>query len=116
MKRTIYRTTKLLSSLAGMLMLTAVMMIGCNPNVTTPQQQKGGTLTITLTQSPAKETKTNGTVTVTVTVTSSTSIKEAKWKEGDHKTKDVFAKQPSKRNRSRFRLHGNAYRTDSHGK
>ena len=43
MKRTIYRTTKLLSSLAGMLMLTAVMMIGCNQNVTTPQPAKDST-------------------------------------------------------------------------
>ena len=43
MKRTIYRTTKLLSSLAGMLMLTAVMMIGCNQNVTTPQSAKDST-------------------------------------------------------------------------
>ena len=43
MKGTIYRTTKLLSSLAGMLMLTAVMMIGCNPNVTTPQPAKDST-------------------------------------------------------------------------
>lgn len=105
MKGTIYRTTKLLSSLAGMLMLTAVMMIGCNPNVTTPQQQKGGTLTITLTQSPAKETKTNGTV--TVTVASSTSIKEAKWKEGDHKTKDVFANGAV--------ISGNSFTVDKNG-
>ena len=66
-----------------------ILAVGCNQNVTTPQQQKGSTLTITLTQSPAKETKTNGAV--TVTVASSTSIKEAKWQEGDHKTKDVFA-------------------------
>jgi lipoprotein len=105
MKGTIYRTTKLLSSLAGMLMLTAVMMIGCNPNVTTTQQQKGGTLTITLTQSPAKETKTNGTV--TVTVASSTSIKEAKWKEGDHKTKDVFANGTV--------ISGNSFTVDKNG-
>ena len=37
MKGTIYRTTKLLSRLAGILMLAATMMIGCNQNVTTPQ-------------------------------------------------------------------------------
>ena len=37
MKGTIYRTTKLLSRLAGILMLAATMMIGCKQNVTTPQ-------------------------------------------------------------------------------
>ena len=37
MKGTIYRTTKLLSRLAGILMLAATMMIGCKQNITTPQ-------------------------------------------------------------------------------
>ena len=37
MKGTIYRTTKLLSRLAGILMLAATMMISCKQNVTTPQ-------------------------------------------------------------------------------
>ena len=37
MKGTIYRTTKLLSRLAAILMLAATMMIGCKQNITTPQ-------------------------------------------------------------------------------
>ena len=82
-----------------------ILAVGCNQNVTTPQQQKGSTLTITLTQSPAKETKTNGAV--TVTVASSTSIKEAKWKEGDHKTKDVFANGTV--------INGNIFTVDKNG-
>ena len=82
-----------------------ILAVGCNQNVTTPQQQKGSTLTITLTQSPAKETKTNGAV--TVTVASSTSIKEAKWQEGDHKTKDVFANGTV--------ISGNSFTVDKNG-
>ena len=82
-----------------------ILAVGCNQNVTTPQQQKGSTLTITLTQSPAKETKTNGSV--TVTVASSTSIKEAKWQEGDHKTKDVFANGTV--------ISGNSFTVDKNG-
>ena len=66
-----------------------ILAVGCNPNITTTQQQKGGTLTITLTQNPIKETKTNGSV--TVTVASSTSIKEAKWVKGVHSANDIFA-------------------------
>ena len=66
-----------------------ILAVGCNPNITTTQQQKGGTLTITLTQNPTKETKTNGSV--TVTVASSTSIKEAKWVKGVHSANDIFA-------------------------
>ena len=66
-----------------------ILAVGCNPNITTTQQQKGGTLTITLTQNPRKETKTNGSV--TVTVASSTSIKEAKWVKGVHSANDIFA-------------------------
>ena len=80
-----------------------ILAVGCNQNVTTPQQQKGSTLTITLTQSPAKETKTNG----AVTVASSTSIKEAKWQEGDHKTKDVFANGTV--------ISGNSFTVDKNG-
>lgn len=65
-----------------------ILAVGCNPNITTTQQQKGGTLTITLTQNPTKETKTNGSV--TVTVASSTSIKDAKWKKGEANAKTVL--------------------------